>query len=166
VQSQDLNPGPCDPGCSLQLTVLPRTAGSIGKAWTSPLSSPQIREKLQQVISRRQEMNDKWEARSDRLHMREYSSGLGNLRAGSSRPLQGATLCLKETPRQYSVTKLWATGLRRGRQVCADKCSTLSPRPPSFSSSSPSPPPAPACAQFGFPAELCLGRGQGSSSFT
>lgn len=34
-------------------------------------------------------MNDKWEARSDRLHMREYSSGLRNLRAESSRPLQG-----------------------------------------------------------------------------
>lgn len=72
-------------------------------------------------------MNDKWEARSDRLHMREYSSGLGNLRAGSSRPLQGTTPCLKETPQQYSETKLWATGLRRGRQVCTDKCGTLLP---------------------------------------
>ncbi|XP_003499365.1 spectrin beta chain, erythrocytic [Cricetulus griseus] len=32
-------------------------------------ASEEIREKLQQVMSRRQEMNDKWEARSDRLHM-------------------------------------------------------------------------------------------------
>ncbi|XP_041514121.1 spectrin beta chain, erythrocytic [Microtus oregoni] len=32
-------------------------------------ASDEIREKLQQVVSRRQEMNDKWEARSDRLHM-------------------------------------------------------------------------------------------------
>ncbi|XP_052041583.1 spectrin beta chain, erythrocytic [Apodemus sylvaticus] len=32
-------------------------------------ASDEIREKLQQVISRRQEMNDKWETRSDRLHM-------------------------------------------------------------------------------------------------
>lgn len=62
-------------------------------------------------------MNDKWEARSDRLHMREYSSGLGNLRAGPSRPLlevQGTTPCVEETSWQYSVRKLWATGLRRG----------------------------------------------------
>lgn len=53
-------------------------------------------------------MNDKWEARSDRLHMREYSSGLENLRAGSSSPLlevQGTTSCLEETPWQYSMTK-------------------------------------------------------------
>lgn len=27
-------------------------------------------------------MNDKWEARSDRLHMREYSLGLGSLSTG------------------------------------------------------------------------------------
>uniref|UniRef100_A0A8C5NUH9 Spectrin beta chain n=1 Tax=Jaculus jaculus TaxID=51337 RepID=A0A8C5NUH9_JACJA len=32
-------------------------------------ASEEIREKLQQVVSRRQEMDDKWEARSDRLHM-------------------------------------------------------------------------------------------------
>ncbi|XP_020026504.2 spectrin beta chain, erythrocytic [Castor canadensis] len=32
-------------------------------------ASEEIREKLQQVVSRRQEMNDKWEARSDRLNM-------------------------------------------------------------------------------------------------
>ncbi|XP_051051971.1 spectrin beta chain, erythrocytic isoform X2 [Phodopus roborovskii] len=32
-------------------------------------ASEEIRERLQQVVSRRQEMNDKWEARSDRLHM-------------------------------------------------------------------------------------------------
>lgn len=107
-----------------------QTSGSITIAWASPLSSPQIREKLQQVISRRQEMNDKWEARSDRLHMREYSSGLGNLRAGPSRPLlevQGTTPCVEETSWQYSVRKLWATGLRQ--EVCTDECSTLLPLP-------------------------------------
>ncbi|XP_008850351.1 spectrin beta chain, erythrocytic isoform X2 [Nannospalax galili] len=32
-------------------------------------ASEEIREKLQQVMSRRREMDDKWEARSDRLHM-------------------------------------------------------------------------------------------------
>ncbi|KAL1791432.1 hypothetical protein HispidOSU_031447 [Sigmodon hispidus] len=32
-------------------------------------ASEDIREKLQLVVSKRQEMNDKWEARSDRLHM-------------------------------------------------------------------------------------------------
>lgn len=109
-------------------------------------------------------MNDKWEARSDRLHMREYSSGLGNLRAGSSSPLlevQGTTPCLEETPWQYSVTKLWATGLRRGRQVYADKCSTLVPLPTLLLIFS-----HPSCAQFGSPVELCLGRGQGRSSFS
>ncbi|XP_048218660.1 spectrin beta chain, erythrocytic [Perognathus longimembris pacificus] len=32
-------------------------------------ASEEIQEKLKQLVSRRQEMNDKWEARSDRLHM-------------------------------------------------------------------------------------------------
>lgn len=46
-------------------------------------------------------MNDKWEARSDRLHMCEYSSGLRN-----RRPLlevAGTTPCLEETPWRYNA---------------------------------------------------------------
>lgn len=127
---------------------LPGTVGSIAKAWALPLSAPQIREKLQQVVSRRQEMNDKWEARSDRLHMCEYSSGLGNLR-----PLlevAGTTPCLEEIPWWYSAL---GPSLSGGRQKAyVDTCSTLLPHPPSCH-------PLP-CALDGFPAELWLARGQ------
>lgn len=108
---------------------LPGMVGSITKVWALPLSAPQIREKLQQVVSRRQEMNDKWEARSDRLHMCEYSSGLGNLR-----PLlevAGTTPCLEETPLQYHAL---GPGLSEGRKkACVDTCSPPYHRPPFLS---------------------------------
>ena len=130
---------------------LPRTVGSIAKVWALPLSAPQIREKLQQVVSRRQEMNDKWEARSDRLHMCEYSSGLGNLR-----PLlevAGTTPCLEETPLQYKALGPSLSGGRKN--TCVDTCSTLLPLSTLLVTHY-----RPACAQVGSPAELWLARGQ------
>lgn len=66
-------------------------------------------------------MNDKWEARSDRLHMREYCSGQGSLT-----PTGDTGYHTMPGRNSMAVTKLWATGLRRGRpKAFADTCSTL-----------------------------------------
>lgn len=70
---------------------MPTTSDGGGGGYQNlrfPPSSPQIREKRQQVVSRREEMMEKWKARWERLCLCECSLEAGEP-GGRAGPLLG-----------------------------------------------------------------------------